>query len=110
MGKKRVAEAERVRQFATLPAVLAAKAEVEARAYAKADHPRQASLKSFAEFQRVVNWSRVFDAMAEARGLPEAPGRPATPPLPCFSEGGHYRSGRARKDFELVAVRVWGFR
>ncbi|MEV8251355.1 hypothetical protein AB0O87_10595 [Microbacterium sp. NPDC076768] len=98
MGKKRVTEAERVRQFATLPALLAAKAEVEARAYAKADHPRQVSLKSFAEFQRVVNWARVFDAMAEARGLP------------CFSEGGHYRSGRARKDFDLVAVRVWGFR
>ena len=98
MGKKRAPEAERLRQFATLPAVLAAKAEVEARAYAKADHPRQASLKSFAEFQRVATWARIFDAMAEARALS------------CFSEGGHYRPGRARKDFDLVAVRVWGFR
>lgn len=98
MSKKKVSESERVRQLATLPAVLAMKTEVEARALARADRPRVASLKSLSEFEKVARWDRVFDSMAEARALP------------CFSEGGHYRSGRARKDLVLVAVRVWGFR
>ena len=98
MSKKKVSESERVRQLATLPAVLALKTEVEARAFARADRPRQASLKSLSVFEKVAKWERVLDVMAEARTLP------------CFSEGGHYRPGRASKDLDLVAVRVWGFR
>ncbi|WP_448656540.1 hypothetical protein [Microbacterium lacticum] len=98
MSKKKVSDNERVRQLATLPAVQALKTEVEARAFARADRPRVASLKRLSEFEKVATWERVLDSMTQARALP------------CFSEGGHYRPGRARKDLCLVAVRVWGFR